>query len=83
MKTYNIEFDEIIIIFTGQNGRLLEMEDKFDLVLLIKKQKRHVILLSQERENMLKDMNFCHSREICLTNMENKYWIYSKYRKQI
>ena len=28
LKTYNTEFDEIIIIFTDQNGRLLEIEDK-------------------------------------------------------
>ena len=28
LKTYNTEFDEIIITFTDQNGTLLEMEDK-------------------------------------------------------
>ena len=28
LKTYNTEFDEIIIIFTDQNGRPLEIEDK-------------------------------------------------------
>ena len=29
------EFDEIIITFTDQNDTLLEIEDKFNLILLI------------------------------------------------
>ena len=37
LKTCNTEFDEIIITFTDQNGRLLEIEDKVDLTLLINK----------------------------------------------
>ena len=37
LKTYNIEFDEIIITFTNQNGRTLEIEDKVNLTLLINK----------------------------------------------
>ena len=37
LKTYNIEFDEIIITFTDQNGKLLEIEDKVILTLLINK----------------------------------------------
>ena len=36
-KTYNTEFDEIIITFTDQNGRPLEIEDKINLTLLINK----------------------------------------------
>ena len=37
LKTYNnTEFDEIIT-FTDLNGRLLEIEDKFNLTLLINK----------------------------------------------
>ena len=36
-KTYNTEFDEIIITFTDQNGRPLEIEDKVNLTLLINK----------------------------------------------
>ena len=36
-KIYNTEFDDIIITFTDQNGRRLEMEDKVDLTLLINK----------------------------------------------
>ena len=34
LKTYNIGFDENIT-FTGQNGRLLEIEDNANLTLLI------------------------------------------------
>ena len=39
LKTYNTEFDEIIIKFTDQNSRPLEIEDKVNLTLLINKQK--------------------------------------------
>ena len=37
LKTYYTEFDGIIITFTGQNGRLLEIENKANLALLINK----------------------------------------------
>ena len=37
LKTYNTEFDEIIITFTDQNGRPLEKEDKVNLTLFINK----------------------------------------------
>ena len=36
-KTYNTEFDEIIIKFTDQNSRPLEIDDKVNLTLLINK----------------------------------------------
>ena len=36
LKTYNTEFHEIIITFTDQNGRPLEIEDKVNLTLLRK-----------------------------------------------
>ena len=39
LKTYYTEFDEILLTFTGQNGRPLEREDKGNLTLLINKQK--------------------------------------------
>ena len=39
MKTYNTEFDEIIIKLTDQNSRPLEIEDKVNLKLLINKWK--------------------------------------------
>ena len=37
LKTYNTEFAEIIITFTDQNGRPLEIKDKLNLTLLINK----------------------------------------------
>ena len=37
LKTDITKFDEIIITFTDQNGRLLEIEDKVNLTLLINK----------------------------------------------
>ena len=39
LKICNTEFDEIIIIFTDQNGRPLEIESKVILTLLFNKQK--------------------------------------------
>ena len=44
LKTYNTEFDKIIITFTDQNGGLLEIEDKVSLALLINKCKCNDIL---------------------------------------
>ena len=44
LKTYNTEFDKIIITFTDQNGGLLEIEDKVSLALLINKYKCNDIL---------------------------------------
>ena len=37
LKNYNIKFDDIIITFTDQNDRPLEIEDKVNLALLINK----------------------------------------------
>ena len=39
LKTYDTDFDEIIITFTDQNSRPLEIEDKVNLTLLINKKK--------------------------------------------
>ena len=36
-KTYNTDFDEIIIVFTDQNGRTPKIEGQVDLALLINK----------------------------------------------
>ena len=44
LKTNNTEFHNIIIKFTDQNSRPLEIEDKVNLKLLIDKWKWHVIL---------------------------------------
>ena len=56
LKTDNNELHAIIIIFTDQNGRLLEIEDKVNLILLINKEKQVDILQNEEQINMLKDM---------------------------
>ena len=37
LKTYNTDFGIIIVKFTDLNGRLLEIEDKVNLTLLIDK----------------------------------------------
>ena len=37
LKTSNTEFDKIIITFTYENGRVLKIEDKVNLTLLINK----------------------------------------------
>ena len=37
LKTYNAEFDEIIVTFTDQNGRPLEIEVKVNLTFFINK----------------------------------------------
>ena len=43
-KTYNTEFDDIIITFRDQNGRTLEIKDKVNLSLIINKWKWHVLI---------------------------------------
>ena len=66
LKTYNTEFDGIIITFIDQNDRLLKIEDKVILALLINKHKYAIFELSnatQEHQSMLKDMDFYHSRD--------------------
>ena len=37
LKTYNTEFDKITITFMDQHGRLLEVENKVNLTLLMNK----------------------------------------------
>ena len=44
LKTYNTNFDAIIITFTDQNCRPLEIEVKVNLILLNNKWKWHGIL---------------------------------------
>ena len=48
LKIYNTEFDEIIITFTDQNGRPLEIEDNVHLALFINKYKYGDNLYNQE-----------------------------------
>ena len=37
LKTYNTEFDDIVITFTDENSKPLEIEDKVNLTMLISK----------------------------------------------
>ena len=61
-KTFdNTAVGDIIMRFTDQNGKVLEIEDKVSLTLLINKQKLHVILQNQKQENTSKDMDLYHS----------------------
>ena len=60
LRTYNTEFDKIIITFTDQNGRPLGIEDKVNLKLLINKYK----WCDKERGNMLKGKDFYHFQKI-------------------
>ena len=55
LKTYNAEFDEIVITFTNQTS--IPLEDKVNFTLLINKYKRVDILLNQKQENLLNDMD--------------------------
>ena len=72
LKTYNREFDEIVITFMDQNGRLLEIEGKINLILLINKQKCSDILLNKEQENMLKNVDIYH----LLESIKNHYCLH-------
>ena len=47
LKTYNTDFDKIIMRFMDQNGRPFEIEDKLNLTLVISKQKRHALRAEQ------------------------------------
>ena len=49
LKTYNTEFDEIIITFMAQNGRPLKIEDTVNLTLLNNKWKWHSSSLAMRR----------------------------------
>ena len=36
LKTFNSEYDEIIVWFTDQNSQLLEIEDRINLMMVVK-----------------------------------------------
>ena len=69
LKTYNIEFDEIIITFTDQNGSPLEEEHKLNLTLLTNTKKCDNILQNQDQEKMLNATDFYHLQE----NIKNSH----------
>ena len=64
LKTYNTEFDEIVIRFGDQNERPVEEKTKLIWYCLLINE--NYMLFYRTR----KDMDFCHSQEICQTNME-------------
>ena len=61
LKTWNTEFDEIIITFTDQNGRTLEIKEKINLTFLINKNTCYSI--EPRTRKYVYDMDFCHSRK--------------------
>ena len=59
LKTYNTEFNEIIVTFTDQNGRPLEMKDKVNLTLLLINRNDEIFYSRTKNKNkILKDMDF-------------------------
>ena len=80
LKTYDTDFDEIIITFTDQNSRPLEIEDKVNLTLLLIK-RNDLIFYRTKNKKMLKnkrygkDIDSYHVVEIYLTNIKSNYWI--------
>ena len=72
LKSYNTGFSDVIITFTSQNRRLLEMNDKFSLALLINSQKWHVILYNQEQKSITKNIDFCNSHGMYSTNISKR-----------
>ena len=60
--------------FKDQDGRLLEIKGKGNFTLLINRQKLRYSIEPKAKKKS-KDMDFYHSCEIYLTNMENNYWI--------
>ena len=70
LKSCNTQFDEIIITFTDQNSKLMEIKNKVNLILFIKKMKWNDILQNQEQEKLLKDIDFYHLQK----DMKSNYW---------
>ena len=77
LKINNIEFDEIIITFTDQNGRPLEIEDKVTLTLLINKQAK---MTDYSIEPRTRNKLFCNGYGL---DMYFAKKFASKYRKQL
>ena len=62
LKTFNSEYDQIIVWFTNQNSQPLEIEDRINITMVIKWRLyiyKWAIQLNQEIKYMLKDMDFC------------------------
>ena len=62
-KTYNTDFDELIITCTDQNGSPLKIKDKVNWTMIISKQKYCNTLQKQEQKNVLKKVDFYYAQE--------------------
>ena len=70
LKATNAEFGSIEVWFADQNNRPLEIEDNVNLTLVIGTGYYNWdIKLNQGKENMSKDMAFCHLQENLKINM--------------
>ena len=72
LKTYNTEFDDIIITFSDQNGRLFEIADTMSLTLLIINRNETLLFRTNNNKVRQKDMDFCQSRQIYPANLRKK-----------
>ena len=66
----NAEFDDIIITFTNQNGRPLEIGDKFNLTLKKKMLKMLFMLFYAAKKKKI-----CQRIRIFLILVKSIYWI--------
>ena len=70
IKTTNAEFQSIEVWLTDRNNRPFEIENNVNITLIIETGYfKSDIQLNQEKENMLKDMTFCHLQENLEINM--------------
>ena len=61
-KTYNTAFDDLTVTFTDQNGRPFEIENNFNLTLLINTKKWCVIL--SQTNNICHLQKFYHKKQL-------------------
>ena len=71
LKTYNTKFDKIIITFTDQNGRPVEIKDKVNLTFLINRDDA-LFYETKNKKNTSTNMDFCHLQEIYPTTTEKQ-----------
>ena len=72
LNTTNTEFPSIEVWFTDQNSKRLELEDNVNMTLIVGYllyYKNEIFNQNQSKENMLKDMAFCHLLENLEINM--------------
>ena len=71
LKTYDTKFDKIIITFTDQNGRPVEIKDKVNLTFLINRDDA-LFYETKNKKNTSTNMDFCHLQEIYPTTTEKQ-----------